>query len=74
MSDLGWIEITKKLPDIEVVVVCTNGKARWLDKRTTYSLEMRWGGHTPTHWHPLAALPVIARAALAPEQKATHED
>lgn len=54
---LGWIEIAKELPEFEDVVVCTDGEARWLDKRMKYFQEMRWNGHTPTHWHPIADLP-----------------
>lgn len=56
---LGWIDISKKVPDFDDVVVCTNGRARWLDSRTLYSPEMRWNGHAPTHWHPLADLPAF---------------
>jgi hypothetical protein len=52
-----WIKISDELPDIEVTVVCTNGKARWLDKRTSYAPDMKWSGHVPTHWHPIADLP-----------------
>lgn len=58
---LGWIAISKELPALEDVVVCTDGIARWLDKRTEHFPFMKWNGHTPTHWHPLADLPSIQR-------------
>lgn len=60
---LGWIDITKEIPTIEDVVVCTDGKARWLDKRMQGFEEnemLKWGGHTATHWHSLADLPTPA--------------
>jgi hypothetical protein len=50
---LGWHPLATTRPEIDQVVVCTNGKARWLDKRTAYSPDMKWDGHTPTHWHPI---------------------
>lgn len=54
---LGWRELAKELPDLEDVVVCTDGTARWLDMRTEHFPDMKWTGHTPTHWHPLLNLP-----------------
>lgn len=53
----GWISISDELPPMDAVVVCTNGKARWLEARTSYCPDMNWHGHAPTHWHPLADLP-----------------
>jgi hypothetical protein len=67
-ESLGWIEIAKALPAFEEVVVCTDGVARWLDKRTEHFLDMRWMGHAPTHWHPLADLPAL-KNALGERQK-----
>ena len=54
---LGWRPIAEEVPPLNDVVVCTDGKARWLDKRMPELPEMKWNGHTPTHWHPLADLP-----------------
>ena len=51
---LGWRDITKEIPEIDDVVVCTDGTHRWLDKRTAHMPDMKWQGHTPTHWHPIA--------------------
>jgi hypothetical protein len=50
---LGWHSLATTLPEIDQVVVCTDGTARWLDKRTKYQPDMKWTGHTPTHWHPI---------------------
>lgn len=54
---LGWIELAKERPELDDVVVCTNGKARWLDKRIVGFDELKWQEHIATHWHPLADLP-----------------
>lgn len=63
---LGWIEIAKELPALDDCVVCTDGVARWLDMRTEHLPKMRWQGHTPTHWHPIADLPVMRAVVGAP--------
>lgn len=56
---LGWIELKKEIPALDDVIVCTDGKARWLDMRMSgfEEMEMKWDGHTATHWHPIADLP-----------------
>lgn len=54
---LGWIDLAKEKPDLDDVVVCTNGKARWLDKRIAGFDQLKWQEHVATHWHPLADLP-----------------
>lgn len=53
----GWQELADEVPEIERTVVCTDGKARWLDKVTDYSPTMKWDGHSPTHWHYIADVP-----------------
>jgi hypothetical protein len=58
---LGWRDISKEIPAIDDVVVCTDGERRWLDKRTKYQPDMKWDGHTPTHWHPIADVPALSR-------------
>lgn len=55
---LGWRDISKEIPVIDDVVVCTDGKYRWLDKRTKYDATMKWQDHLPTHWHPIMDIPV----------------
>lgn len=57
---LGWRDVNESLPDIDDVVVCTNGKARWLDRRTASMRELKCMGHTATHWHPLADVSEVA--------------
>lgn len=54
---LGWIDLAKEKPDLDDVVVCTNGKARWLDQRIAGFDQLKWQEHVATHWHPLADLP-----------------
>jgi hypothetical protein len=67
---VGWREVTKEMPDINDVVVCTNGKARWLDKRIVGCDELKWQEHVATHWHPLLDLPPI----LSKDQPDTRTD
>lgn len=55
---LGWHDLAKTIPEIDQVVVCTDGTHRWLDKRTAFMPDMKWQGHTPTHWHPVLEVPV----------------
>lgn len=55
---LGWYDITESLPELDQTVVCTDGKARWLDMRFAECPDMMWQGHTPTHWHPILELPL----------------
>lgn len=50
---LGWHPLATTLPQIDQVVVCTDGTHRWLDKRIAAMPDMKWQGHTPTHWHPI---------------------
>lgn len=54
---LGWRDLSKEIPELNDVVVCTNGKARWLDRRVAGFDELKWQEHIATHWHPLADLP-----------------
>jgi hypothetical protein len=54
---LGWQDIATTLPELNQTVVCTDGKARWLDMRFAERPDMQWQGHTPTHWHPILELP-----------------
>lgn len=59
---LGWIDLKSEIPALDDVVVCTDGKARWLDKRMNGFEEremLKWDGHTATHWHPIADLPAL---------------
>lgn len=56
---LGWRDLSKDVPIAGEIVVATDGAARWLDMRTAYSFDMKWQGHTATHWHSIADLPVI---------------
>lgn len=57
---LGWHDITKSLPDFNQVVVCTDGKHRWLDMRFAPRPDMKWQGHAPTHWHPILEIPALS--------------
>ncbi len=69
---LGWIDLAKDKPELDDVVVCTNGKARWLDKRMDgfEGIHMlKWNGHTATHWHPIADLPALAPAERGAPEK-----
>ena len=61
---LGWIALKEDIPALDDVVVCTDGKARWLDKRMSdfEEREMKWDGHIATHWHPIADLPAATPA------------
>jgi hypothetical protein len=54
---LGWRDLSKDVPWFGEVVVATDGEARWLDMRTPHSFDMKWQGHTATHWHSIADLP-----------------
>lgn len=54
---LGWQDIATTIPELNQIVVCTDGKHRWLDMRMAACPDMRWNGNTPTHWHPLLELP-----------------
>lgn len=54
---LGWIDLKTDIPALDDVVACTDGKARWLDKRIAGFDELKWCGHVATHWHPLADIP-----------------
>lgn len=57
---LGWIDLKQEIPALDDVVVCTDGNARWLDKRMDGFEEaemLKWDGHTATHWHPITDLP-----------------
>ena len=56
---LGWRDLLKDVPIAGEVVVATDGEARWLDMRTPYSFDMKWQGHTATHWHSIADLPSV---------------
>ena len=55
---LGWRSIETDLPELDQTVVCTDGTHRWLDMRTSYSPDMMWQGHKPTHWHPIQLLEI----------------
>lgn len=55
----GWRDISKEIPEMDRVVVCTDGIHRWLDMRMLHFEEMTWQGHKPTHWHPIANLPLV---------------
>lgn len=69
---LGWIDLKKEMPALDDVVVCTDGKARWLDKRMDGFEEMhllKWNGHKATHWHPVADLPDPVGQAQDPTKK-----
>jgi hypothetical protein len=54
---LGWRDLSKDVPIAGEVVVATDGIARWLDARTPWGFDLKWQGHTATHWHPIADLP-----------------
>lgn len=57
LSQKGWQKLPDSVPEIDCAVVCTDGKARWLDMVTDYSPKMKWDGHEPTHWHYVADIP-----------------
>lgn len=51
---LGWKPLAvTSMPDIDQVVVCTDGNARWLDKITDFDPKLKWDGHIATHWHAI---------------------
>lgn len=59
MEAVGWQDIKNEQPELNEVVVCTNGKARWLDRRIAGFDELKWQEHVATHWHPLLDLPAL---------------
>lgn len=65
LSQMGWQKLPETAPEIDRVVVCTDGRRRWLDMVTDYSPKMKWDGHEPTHWHYVANLP----AATTPKEQ-----
>jgi hypothetical protein len=57
MTDLFWRKLPDEMPPMNEVIVCTDGKHRWLDNRIPGWEKLEWQGHQATHWHPLAKLP-----------------
>lgn len=69
---LGWRDLSKDVPIVGKVVVATDGKARWLDARQPFTgFELKWQGHTATHWHSIADLP--GTPSLSPALSGTPE-
>lgn len=58
---LGWQDVTKCLPEKGDVVMCTDGKARWMDRYDPDSPIFdkpflgtpMYPNAVPTHWHPI---------------------
>lgn len=62
---LGWRDLSNEVPIVGEVVVATDGNARWLDARQPYcGFELKWQGHTATHWHSIADLPPMSPAGV----------
>lgn len=54
---LGWRPVSDR-PELKSFVVLTDGRARWVDARTSdVDWPPRFGDHTATHWHPVHDMP-----------------
>jgi len=56
---LKWRKISEEKPPMNEVIVCTDGTHRWLDIRMTGMERLEWWSNQASHWHPIAALPII---------------
>lgn len=54
MTGIDWERVSPDNPPLNVVVVCTDGSARWLDMRMGAPIQMMdllWNGRRATHFY-----------------------
>lgn len=54
---LGWQDFNKTSPQTGGFVICTNGRARWVDKYSWAGRVPEFDGAKATHWHPVQEIP-----------------
>jgi hypothetical protein len=53
MAENHWLRVTASEPAIGQFVVCTDGEARWLDKRMDGFTDLSWQRRQATHYFPI---------------------